>query len=89
MAVARRAILVVKALVVLIGSLLRYWLLLLLLRRGWGPRTPLRLLLVWDDVVVIGLGLIAVTRREHLVIDWFYARVGRVIGLGGIDSLDE
>lgn len=80
MAAARRAILVVMALVILIGGLL-------LLRR-WGARTPLRLLLEWDDIGIIGLGLIGVSRREPLAIVWFYARVGRIIGWGGIDRLD-
>ena len=80
MAVARRAVLVVMALVVLIGGLL--------LLRKWGARTPLRLLLEWDDIGIIGLRLIGVSRREPLAIKGFYGRVGRIIGLGGIDRLD-
>ena len=79
MAAARRAVLVVMALVVLIGGLL-------LLR--WGARTPLRLLLEWDDIGIKCLGLIGVSRREPLAIEGFCGRVGRIIGLGGIDRLD-
>lgn len=81
MAAARRAILVVNAWVVLVGGLL-------LLRWGWGAGTPLRLLLVWDNIIMIGLGLIGVTRRQPLAIERFYGRVWRIIGLGGIDRLD-
>jgi len=80
MAAARRAILVVNAWVVFIGRLL--------LLRGRGARTPLRLLLVWNNIIMVGLGLVGVARREPLAIEGLYGRVGRIIGLGGIDGLD-
>jgi hypothetical protein len=43
---------------------------------------------MWIDIVVIGLGLIGVARREPLAIEGLYGRVGGIIGLEGIDRLD-
>jgi hypothetical protein len=62
-------------------------LLLLLLGKGLWARTPLRLL-VGDDISVIRLSLIGMSRGEALAIEGVQGGVGGIIGLGGIDRLE-